>query len=228
MKETGIVYILTNPSMQGLVKIGRTATQSVRARINQLSQASGVPTPFECYFAAEVSDAPFVERQLHQIFDDVRVQKIQKRKRGAKEFFKVDAEKVKMTLQLAALREITVDDKINAEHKPKKKYKHVPSCQTQKLNILQDKSSRRPRIQLLDLDIPLGALLHFSRDQQITATVVDNHHVLFRGEKMTLSGAALQIVHELGYSWKTINGSQHWLFEKETLEARRQRLGEAR
>jgi hypothetical protein len=60
-----IVYVLTNEAMPGLVKIGRT-TDGVEARISQLSVATGVPLPFECYYAAEVPD---MDREAER-FDD--------------------------------------------------------------------------------------------------------------------------------------------------------------
>jgi hypothetical protein len=50
----GIVYILTNPVMPGLVKIGQT-TNEISNRLNDLN-TTGVPLPFECKFACEVDD----------------------------------------------------------------------------------------------------------------------------------------------------------------------------
>lgn len=41
-----IVYVLTNPSMPGLVKIGKTTQKEVSERMTQL-YTTGVPTPFE-------------------------------------------------------------------------------------------------------------------------------------------------------------------------------------
>jgi hypothetical protein len=52
--------------MPGLAKIGLTE-DSVEARITNLSTATGVPLPFECYYAAEVDDMKRVEKLLHQL-----------------------------------------------------------------------------------------------------------------------------------------------------------------
>ncbi|NBO92714.1 MAG: GIY-YIG nuclease family protein, partial [Planctomycetia bacterium] len=46
-----IVYVLTNEAMPGLIKIGLTS-DSVESRLTSLSSHTGVPLPFECYFAA--------------------------------------------------------------------------------------------------------------------------------------------------------------------------------
>jgi hypothetical protein len=51
----GILYVLTNLHMPGLVKIGCT-TVDVEGRIAALSSDTGVPVPFQCHFAAHVAN----------------------------------------------------------------------------------------------------------------------------------------------------------------------------
>ena len=43
----GIVYVLTNAAMPGLVKIGKTAQKDLNKRLEQL-YGTGVPVPFDC------------------------------------------------------------------------------------------------------------------------------------------------------------------------------------
>ena len=50
-----IVYLLTNPSIPDLLKIGRT--KNLEERMRSLSSHSGVPAPFECFYACKVADA---------------------------------------------------------------------------------------------------------------------------------------------------------------------------
>ena len=50
----GIVYVLTNPAMPKLVKIGKTG-RGVETRLNDL-YTTGVPLPFEYAYAARVED----------------------------------------------------------------------------------------------------------------------------------------------------------------------------
>ncbi len=52
-KEYGIVYLLTNPVMPGLVKIGMTAQEDIDKRMKEL-YTTGVPVPFECQYACKV------------------------------------------------------------------------------------------------------------------------------------------------------------------------------
>lgn len=54
-EEQGIVYILINPAIPNLIKIGMTTAEDVKSRMAQL-YTTGVPLPFECVYAARVSD----------------------------------------------------------------------------------------------------------------------------------------------------------------------------
>jgi hypothetical protein len=64
MSDAGWVYVLINPSMEGLVKIGKTARDpSDRAR--ELSGATGVPTPFVVAYDAYFDDCAMAEQFVH-------------------------------------------------------------------------------------------------------------------------------------------------------------------
>ena len=62
----GTIYILVNEAMEGYTKIGKT-TSPVEQRMKELD-STGVPLPFECFYAARVEDIDFVERKLHDAF----------------------------------------------------------------------------------------------------------------------------------------------------------------
>lgn len=67
----GWVYILTNPSMPGIVKIGRTA-RTVHGRAGELYQ-TGVPTPFEVAHYLAAPDCMALERAVHEKLAEFRV-----------------------------------------------------------------------------------------------------------------------------------------------------------
>jgi len=69
-----------------------------------------------------------------------------------------------------------------------------------------------------------GDVLYFSRDENSTATVVDNGRVSFNGEELALAAAALKVLRGMGYTTPTANGSLYWKFDGELLDERRRRL----
>jgi S-DNA-T family DNA segregation ATPase FtsK/SpoIIIE len=78
------VYVLENPSMPGLVKIGRT-DRSVSERVNELSSHTGVPTGFAVVKHWAVTNSVEAERIIHERLSDYRVA-------DNREFFKMEAE----------------------------------------------------------------------------------------------------------------------------------------
>lgn len=64
MGDTGFVYILINPSMEGLVKVGKT-TREPKERADELSKATGVPTPFIVAYELAVHDCTSAEAFVH-------------------------------------------------------------------------------------------------------------------------------------------------------------------
>jgi hypothetical protein len=68
----GIVYILTNPAMKGLMKIGMTTREMVDIRMAEL-YSTGVPVPFEYSFAGRVTDMKAVEKAFHIAFGPYRI-----------------------------------------------------------------------------------------------------------------------------------------------------------
>ncbi len=86
----GIIYILSNESMPGILKIGATTDTAV-ARAKQLSSATAAATPFVVLYSKSVSDCNEVEAQMHRAFADRRVN-------DGREFFEVSLYEVATTL----------------------------------------------------------------------------------------------------------------------------------
>jgi hypothetical protein len=76
----GYIYILSNPSMPNLVKIGFTYRR-VEERLLELSGATGVPTPFTIEYYCLTADVEDVEKLVHSRFSSNR--------RPSREFFAV-------------------------------------------------------------------------------------------------------------------------------------------
>lgn len=80
--RAGYVYFLSNPSMPGLVKIGRTARHPEK-RVSELTSATGVPTPFRLEGFIRTDDAVRTESEIHRRMGATRVNR-------RREFFSVD------------------------------------------------------------------------------------------------------------------------------------------
>ena len=96
-----IVYVLTNPAMPGLVKIGMTDRDDVQHRMRDL-YTTGVPLPFECVIARKIEDraALDIETALHTAFGPNRVN-------ASREFFQIDPEQVQALLRVMPGRDVT-------------------------------------------------------------------------------------------------------------------------
>ncbi len=99
-----IVYVLTNPAMQGIVKIGMTDRPDVQRRMREL-YTTGVPLPFDCVIAREIEDreANDIECALHTAFGPYRIN-------SSREFFEVDPEQVEALLRVMPGRDVTPQD----------------------------------------------------------------------------------------------------------------------
>ena len=80
----GFVYILSNPSMPNIVKIGSTE-RNVRERVSELSSTTGVPTPFHIEYSLLIENPKELEFYLHEEFAEHRVN-------GNREFFSLSPE----------------------------------------------------------------------------------------------------------------------------------------
>ena len=196
-----IVYLLTNPTMPDLVKIGRTT--DLEARLRQLSTHSGVPVPFECFYACEVANSVKVEKALHDAFGDHRVN-------SRREFFRLNPDRAVAILELVAIKDATLIDEVAEDQA--------------ELDALHREQTRREQFRFSMVDIAPGSVLTFSKDELITATVVDDKRINFQGEVTSTSAAATKLLHRIGWTLRAAQGPLYWVYEGETLAERRIRL----
>jgi hypothetical protein len=198
-----IVYLLTNEAMPGLVKVGRT-NADLAVRIRQLFQ-TGVPLPFELFYACEVANSTFVEAQLHDAFGDHRVSR-------NREFFRVAPERILAALKLAALREIRLGDE-------------VFETPEDKADVVAAK--RRSRFQLSMIGLKPGTVLQLAKDASITCRTVDERNqVEFNGEVTSLSDAAIQAYKQLGQEVIALSGPWEWMHDGRRLDEIRREIEE--
>ncbi|MBR5965457.1 MAG: GIY-YIG nuclease family protein [Treponema sp.] len=192
----GIVYVLTNDAMPGIVKIGITE-DSVEARIKSLDNTS-LPLPFRFYFAIESKRYKEIEKLAHDTFSAFRV-------RENREFFKMDPERAVSALKISGDREIKlankmIDDSGNEVNEPS-----VPTKRTGK------------RFSFASVGINVGTELSFTRNEDIKCKVIPDDKVEYEEKEYSLSGLADMLLRKLGYDWKSVQGSNFFEYNGKTL-----------
>jgi hypothetical protein len=104
-----IIYILTNPVMPGVIKIGMTDRKDVLERVKELF-TTGVPVPFDCVYACEVRNNSLTEKELHTHFERYRINP----RRG---FFWLTARTAIKALEPYELSDVTPDIRADADSK---------------------------------------------------------------------------------------------------------------
>jgi len=186
------VYVLTNPAMPGMVKIGMTSDE-VSLRLSQL-YTTGVPFPFELQFACRVYNAAEVEKALHKAFYPNRIN-------PKREFFKIDADQAIAILKLLHVEDVTTE--IEAE----------PSLiSNEEKEAAEQYKSRRPNMNFKEMGIPIGAKLQFL-DGEVEVEVVGDRKVRFGDQEMYLSAVTKQIMGITG----SIQGGRKWTYNGKPL-----------
>lgn len=198
MAESQIVYVLTNPAMPGLVKIGKTTQLEVEGRMKQL-YGTGVPVPFDCAFACQVRDATEVERALHFAFGNARIN-------PNREFFKLEAERV-----IAVLKLLKVDD-ITSQFE---RQLGADVDVVDKESATNFKRTHRPRMNFVELGIPIGSELLFKSGGAFV-TILGEKKVSYKGEECSLTSATRKV---LGFPEDyPLQPSPYWIYEGRTVK----------
>jgi len=94
--KQGHVYVISNIGSFGedVLKIGMTRRMEPMDRVKELGDAS-VPFTFDVHALIESDDAPYLESTLHKVFDNKRVNKVNRRK----EYFNVNLDEIEQELQ---------------------------------------------------------------------------------------------------------------------------------
>lgn len=185
-----IVYVLSNPAMPGLVKIGKTYSDDQAAsRMAQL-YSTGVPFPFKVEFVCRVSNADEVERALHTAFAPQRVN-------PRREFFQIEPSQA-----IAILKLLHVVDDTREFLTPD------PSIDQVEESAGEAYRKRRPNLNFVEMGIALGSML-ISAVGGKTVTVEGPKKVLLDGQLMSLTAATKAILN-LPYP---VQPGPYWTFD---------------
>ena len=170
--DYGIVYLLTNPCMPGLVKIGKTSRKDLSIRMNEL-YTTGVPVAFECAYACRVPITQIgdLEKTLHAAFDPYRVN-------ANREFFRINPEQAKVILRFVeGLQDATIEVTESIES----------SLNAQDIVASIKERSRRPSLHFFDMGVPEGSTLVYTENSSISVTVIAARKVFFDGDEYSLT-----------------------------------------
>ena len=183
----GYIYIMTNPALKDMVKIGYAS--NVENRRKQLS-TTALPYEYEIYATYETS-GNLEDKKLHKMIDnlnpDLRITK-------NREFFVLSPEDAYALLESIAVISGTKD-----------KLKKV------KVSASKKQKTKRPPVNFVKCGIPMGAELVFTEDPNVIVTVVSERKVQYNDEITSLSAISDKIK---GYS---TSGPQFFTFNGKTI-----------
>ena len=180
--KNGYIYIMTNPALVNMVKIGYA--QNVEERRKQLS-TTALPYEYEVYATYE-TNGNLEDKKLHQLIDDLnsdlRVSK-------NREFYVMTSEQAYQLLEAIA----------------------IISGSTQRLKKIKQphiNNVKRLPIDFIKYGIPKGAELIYTENHDIKVTVVNNYKVKYKDELTSLSAIVKQLkgYNVAGLSYFTYNG----------------------
>lgn len=170
----GYIYIMTNPCLQNMVKIGYA--KDVEERRKQLS-TTALPYDYEVYATYE-TPGKLEDKKLHKLIDnlnpDLRVSK-------NREFFVMSPEDAYDLLEAIAM--------ISGSQDKLQKRNGSDAATEQK--------TKKPAVNFQKCNIPVGAELVFIDDPNVKVTVVTDRKVQYNNEITSLSAVAKSIK---GYS----------------------------
>lgn len=174
----GIVYVLSNRAMPGLVKIGMTTRPELDTRLKEL-YTTGVPVPFDVEYACEVkaSDCNKIEKALHTAFDPQRVN-------INREFFQIKKEQAIAILELFNQKDVTteVSDEMDND------------LDAGDIASKQKATKHRPPLNFSQMGIPIGSILTYNADPKITVTVISEKKVEYMGEETSLTAVTSKLL----------------------------------
>ena len=190
----GTVYILTNPAMPGMVKIGKT-TRDVSFRLADL-YSTGVPLPFECEYAALVKDVDETEKAFHIAFHPNRVN-------PRREFFNIKSEQAIILLKQMAIEDVTslVQEKAN-----KIDLEALPSVE-------KFKKLRRPNQNFFEMGLKKEDILKFGRNDEF-CTILNERQVSCNNEIWFLSNLTKKLLD----TTSPMDGYGSWYFNGKNLQ----------
>ena len=220
-ENSGVIYILTNPSFPDYVKIGYA--DDIERRLQQLNRSECIPFAFRVYATYEVSSR-LSDTKIHAIIDKLNpnlrsIDNFNGQKR-IREFYAMSPEDAYSILE--AIAEIHgCTDKLKLIPPSEEDTKAADTAE----EIEGQKKERMAPFAFSLCQIPVGATIEYSNrsDEKsgLTVTVVDDHNVEYQGKKWSLSALATMLTQS---KWG-VAGPRYFKYNGEWLNDIWHRLG---
>jgi hypothetical protein len=192
----GIVYLLTNPAMTGLVKIGMTLKTDVESRMREL-YSTGVPLPFKCEYACSVNAerCAEIEKAFHTAFSPYRIN-------ANREFFRIEPEQAIALMKLLDQSDCDVTFEFGSEMQS--------LLDSNDKVAVENERKRRPNLNFREMGIPVGSQLEYIIDASIKCEVIGDHKVKYDNQETSLSALTNQLLGKCdGYG---VIPTRHWSY----------------
>ncbi len=203
----GIVYILTNPCLDGWVKIGMTERNDIERRLKELNTPTNIPLSYRCYAVYEVDNPSEVEKNIHSIIDRIDYslharEQLENGRIREREFFKISPETA-----YGIFKDIS---NLRGDFDSLKLYK--PTCDEMKELEIAENKSKRANSSFKLLNIAVGEKIAFLYDDNIEAEVIDEkNHIKYDGDKYTVTGLGSKKITEKN-NWNEETRLNGWRF----------------
>ncbi|MCM1182401.1 MAG: GIY-YIG nuclease family protein [Roseburia sp.] len=223
--STGLVYILTNPCLDGWVKIGMTERNDIERRIQELNAPPNIPLSYRCYAVYEVDNPLEVEKRIHNLIDIIdnslhAREQLNNGRTRVREFFKISPETAYGIFKnVADLRGDT--DKLKF---------YTPTLEQSQEQEIAEGRTKRTNNSFRLLNIAVGEEIAFLYDDTITAKVKNNkNQVEYEGTEYTVTGLARKLLIER-HGWSEnlhVNGWRYFAKDGVSLSDLRDRIENA-
>lgn len=215
--NSGVIYILTNPSFPQYVKIGYA--DDIDKRLQQLNRSECIPFAFRVY-ATYTVNSRLSDLKIHSIIDKLNpnlraIDNFDGKKR-VREFYAMSPEDAYSILEAIAEIHGCID---------KLQLATPTATETQAEMVAQEVdtevSERASNFSFVQCQIPIGAQIEYAYDRSKKATVVADRTVEFEGKIYSLTALA-KLLSGKSYS---IAGTRFFKYNGEWLNDIRTRLG---
>lgn len=203
----GLVYILTNPCLDGWVKIGMTERNDIERRLQELNFPPNIPLSYRCYATYEVENPLEVERRIHSLIDRVddslhAREQLNNGRVREREFFKISPETAYGIFKdIAVLRGDANNLKL-----------YTPTLDQSQEQELAENRTKRSNNSFELLNISIGEEISFLYDDTIVAKVLNRkNQVEFDGVQYSVTGLARKILFER-FDWTENLHVNGWRF----------------